>query len=119
MANSHIEGLDSWLRWVEDISQEVEDEVRNHVAETAYKVETDAKLLTPVDTGHLRRSIVTEMDIRGKGFVATVGTNTEYALHVEFGTYKTTAKPFLIPAYVKHKQKFERKLQEILNGVGE
>ena len=116
-SRSHIRGLNRWESWVEDIPQEVELEVKSLVAETAYRVEADAKRLVPIDTGHLRRSIETAFSDRG--LVASVGTNVYYAVYVEFGTSKHHAQPFLIPAFVKHKERFERKLREIMDGVGE
>jgi HK97 gp10 family phage protein len=57
-------------------------------------VEGQAKLRTPVDTGHLRRSIFfkTESD------KVTIGTNVEYAIYVEKGTKNMQAHPYLTPA---------------------
>ena len=114
---AHIRGLDRWTRRVREIPQEVKEEVQAHVSTTAYKVEADAKRLAPVDTGNLRRKIKTK--ISDGGFVATVGTNVEYATYVEFGTSKMEAQPFLIPAYVKHKDDFENKLRDIANRIGD
>lgn len=118
MVRSHIQGLDSWERWVESISQEIEDEIKQVVAETAYKVEADAKMLVPVDTGHLRRSIATAFPSGDKGFTAQIGTNVEYALFVEFGTSKQHAKPYLYPAYNKWKVKFKDQIIDITNSIG-
>jgi hypothetical protein len=47
-----------------------------------YKVEREAKKLTPVDTGYLRRSIHTWRGGYAKGYVST---NTDYALYVHEG----------------------------------
>lgn len=87
-----------------------------------------AKKATPVDTGNLRNSIshkVTEDAVY-------IGTNTEYAPYVEFGTGKyypggrpdswvyqddkgnwhrtegTKAKPFLKPAVADHAQQYRK-----------
>ena len=49
-------------------------------------VEGDAKRLCPVDTGRLRSSITTEKRFDGDKPVASVGSNVEYGLYVEFGT---------------------------------
>lgn len=114
---AHIRGLDRWERWIEDIPEEVEQEVKTLVAETSYKIEADAKLLAPVSTGHLRRSIKTK--ISKAGYTATIGTNVEYSNYVEFGTSKMDAQPFLIPAYVKHKDDFKEELKDILDKVGD
>lgn len=53
----------------------------------ALVVENEAKRLCPVRSGHLRRSIHAEVVSRSLARVAViVGTNVEYALHVEYGT---------------------------------
>ena len=62
------------------------------VAEESIQV---AKDTVPVDTGTLQRSIrVLE---RGPNYVI-IGSDVEYALYVELGTYKMQAQPYLGPA---------------------
>jgi phage gpG-like protein len=58
-------------------------------------VERVAKILCPVRTGTLKRSITHKFV--GKND-AQVGSNIEYAPHVELGTVKWSGKPFLRPA---------------------
>lgn len=53
-----------------------------------------AKTKAPVDTGRLRSSISSMAD----GLQCEIGTNVEYAIYQEFGTYKMAAHPFLFPA---------------------
>lgn len=117
---ARVEGLDSWMRYVDSISEKVEQDVERHVAQTGYKVEANAKRLVPVDTGHLRRSIQTELEkVLKKSYTATIGTNVEYAQFVEFGTRRTQPKPYLIPSFDKYKQVFIDGLKEIAEGVGD
>lgn len=66
-------------------------------------IETPAKAKAPVLTGNLRRSIHTEVDTGGAKAEARVGTNVEYATHVEFGTSKQSPQPYLRPAYDENK----------------
>jgi HK97 gp10 family phage protein len=113
---AHISGLDRWERWIDDIPQEVQEEVKELVETTGFKVKADAQRLVPVDTGHLRRSI--KAKVTNGGYTTTIGTNVDYSIFVEFGTSKKDARPFLIPAYVKHKEKFERELRRITEGIG-
>lgn len=47
-----------------------------------------------VQTGNLRSSLTYKV----KGDVVSVGTNVSYAPYVEYGTYKSAAKPYLRPA---------------------
>ena len=57
-----------------------------------------AKRNAPVDTGRLRSSITHEVGGDPEGIVARVGTNVEYAPHLEYGTSRMKARPFLRPA---------------------
>lgn len=62
-------------------------------------VETHAKIECPVDTGFLRNSIqvdsVTPME-------AIIAPHTDYAEHVEFGTSRMAAQPYMRPALDEH-----------------
>ena len=95
----------------------------------------------PVDTGLLRGSINTKVNV--EDLTATVGTNLEYAPYVEFGTglfaaegggrdtpwsyqnskgqWITTkgqrAQPFLGPALRKNKKAVRAKFNEVVSGV--
>jgi HK97 gp10 family phage protein len=62
-------------------------------------VETHAKLLAPVDTGTLRSSITVD---EVTPLEAIIGPHTDYAEHVEFGTSRMAAQPYLRPALDEH-----------------
>ncbi len=68
------------------------------LARKAVQVEGAAKRLCPVDTGRLRSSISHELAVDGRGLVAFIGTNVEYAIYVELGTRFQPAQPYLRPA---------------------
>lgn len=82
--------------------------VAKHMLQLAQRVERRAKQLAPVDTGRLRASITSGLADTGLSFglgghsaesvVALVGTDVDYAPHVEYGTYRMAAQPFLRPA---------------------
>ena len=69
-------------------------------------VKAQAVSLAPVDTGRLRSSIGYKTPTKTEGDLtvsprkneAYVGTNVEYAGHVEFGTRRAAAQPYLRPA---------------------
>lgn len=72
--------------------------VAKELARRAIKVDAAAKRLCPVDTGRLRSSITWTLASDHKGLLAIIGTNVVYAPHVEFGTSRMRAQPFLRPA---------------------
>lgn len=74
--------------------------VDNVLAAGALLIESSAKELSPVDTGLNRSSIHA---VRESYLKWRVGVNTEYAVHLEFGTVKMPAQPFLFPAYLLHR----------------
>jgi HK97 gp10 family phage protein len=82
----------------------VEANSRAAVKATADKIRDDAKARVPVDTGFLRDSIVSESVTAGKE--AEVWVWADYGIHVEFGTYKMAARPFLTPAVEAHVDEF-------------
>ena len=124
------------------LSDEVEEDVKKVVKNSAFSIEANAKSnLTKnksVDTGHLRRGIATDI----KGLEATIHTsNIKYAPGVEYGTKAhiirpknkkalywkgakrpvkkvnhpgSKAKPYLIPALDKEKDQFLEKLKEVI-----
>jgi HK97 gp10 family phage protein len=80
---------------------------------TAIAIATQAKALSPVDTGQLRNSIGYILNNRESGLFekgekqisskpdkgnAHVGSASDHAIFQEFGTVKQVAQPFLRPA---------------------
>ena len=65
------------------------------VAKAAADGTAIAQSLAPVDTGYLRSSVGWEMTAAGR---AEFGATANYAPHVEYGTYKMVAQPFIHPA---------------------
>jgi HK97 gp10 family phage protein len=57
----------------------------------------EAKVLVPVDTGALQITIGVEVEGETVSLVAG-GGEVDYALHVEFGTIKMAAQPYMRPA---------------------
>jgi HK97 gp10 family phage protein len=112
MKKSGIVGLEKVLVNLGTTNKQIEDEVKAITSEIAYKIERDAKLNSPVDTGYLRNSIQTEFE--NGGYVARVFTAADYAIFVEFGTSKQPAQPFLFPAAFKFSAEYQRRLKQIL-----
>lgn len=64
----------------------------------ALRIQNNARILAPVDTGRLRASIMATKGSDGLGPFVEIGTNVEYAAYVEFGTRYMAAQPYLRPA---------------------
>lgn len=93
-------------KMLDNLTKGLDKKIDAALTKTAIAIEGDAKSLCPVDKGILRASISHEVTDN----TATVGTNVEYAPHVELGTYKMAAKPYLYPAYAKNKGKITKLL---------
>ena len=121
-----------------ELPDEIKNDVRKVIKNSAFNIERNAKSSASVKTGHLRRSISTKMG----DMEATIHTsNLKYAPMVEFGTRPhiiraknkkalywkgathpvkqvnhpgSKAKPYLIPAFEKEKDQFLEKLKEVI-----
>lgn len=62
-----------------------------------------------IDHGTLIRSI--EMVYKHFGFTGEVQANTNYAIHLEYGTADMAARPFMQPALEKNRSKILKKAQ--------
>jgi HK97 gp10 family phage protein len=65
----------------------------------AAAVKQDMERLCPVDTGRLKASIHTE----AAGSTTYIAIGTPYWVHVEFGTSKMRAQPFIRPALARRR----------------
>ena len=89
--------------------------VSAHVRKSALLLVRDAKQRAPVDTGNLRRSIGTEPD---GPFRAEVGPLAHYGAHVEYGTVKQKAQPYMMPAANMVEPQFLKGMQDIADKIG-
>lgn len=98
------------------IAARLPEAVSEIVRKTAKDVEAGAKVVVPVDTGTLKRSIKTDMVSRTQ---AIVSANTDYAVYVEYGHEKRNHKgrveerPFMRPAAEKAKPGFLAALRRL------
>ena len=79
-----IEGLEG----LEDIIRDMVDTDKMVAAmgKACALVEKEAKFNAPKDTGALRRSISSKVEVEGKEVIGTVFTPLEYAPYIEYGT---------------------------------
>lgn len=107
---TRVIGLERMRRMFIALTASEELAAKTAVARTALRIQDDAKRAAPVDTGRLRNSIATEVD----GLNARVGTNTEYAPYVEFGTRFQPAQPYLFPAAEAARDPFHREIAALV-----
>lgn len=82
-----------------EVRSAFEAQVQQAMEAVGIAAEGYAKEEAPVDTGELRNSI-THATLDGKA--VAVGTNTEYGIYQEMGTYKMSPHPFIQPAISGH-----------------
>lgn len=81
------------------------------MALSSVQMEREANRLVPVDTGNLRGSIGSSTEAKRNLIVADVWAGAEYARHVELGTTRMTAQPFLRPALDGELPRLERRVR--------
>lgn len=81
------------------------------MTQAGWETEKEAKRYVPVDTTNLRDSIESRTQPQRNTILTEVGTNVEYAPHVEYGTRKMAAQPYLRPAVDEVSSKLERRIR--------
>lgn len=104
-----VRGLDSLLNRAKLLIPRIRQQAGDTVAETLLLIETDAKLLSPVDTGLNRAEI--HSNLAPNRLSGTVEAGTSYAVFLEFGTRYMAPRPFLFPAYEKNRDAFLARLK--------
>lgn len=72
--------------WLEQCSKDCKKEIEKEVGKSVKVVQSQAKMLVPVDTGNLRNNINTSVKWEGNKCIGVISANTEYAVYVEYGT---------------------------------
>ncbi len=117
MAEVEIIGADRLIARINAIAKSFDPVTEKALKETTANIRDEAKRLCPVDTGSLQKSIrrtayarvaghVQQMGVRVGGYIINpkTGRLVDYARHVEYGTSRSQAQPFLRPAVLKYKR---------------
>ncbi|MGF7057188.1 HK97 gp10 family phage protein [Brassicibacter mesophilus] len=94
---------------IEQAKKDMREKAKKALEEGLLMIEADAKLMCPVDTGTLRRSITHDVKEEDDKIVGEVGTNVEYAYFAEL------KKPYLEPAVDQNLESIRRKIKEVLS----
>lgn len=132
-----IEGLDELLATLSGLGGDIKQSSLKGGRRGMKKVQKNAKLLCPVETGQLRNSIKEDGKISGDEINCKVYTNSDHAIYPEFGTgqrgaesnierpegiaYKAdwkgqTPQPYMTPAYLHAKNTGEVE-QEVIKSI--
>ena len=79
-----IEGIDRVLKRLEKLSNT--ENIEKAMGKACAVVEAAAKQNAPKDTGALRSSITSKVEVEGKEVIGTIFTPLEYAPYIEYGT---------------------------------
>ena len=91
---TQIKGLDSLLKKLNSLGGDVETTVKKSMSKNIKLVKGEAKMLAPVDTGDLRKSIYSRTESNKSRVRGIVYTNSDHAGYMEFGTgQKGAASP--------------------------
>jgi HK97 gp10 family phage protein len=103
----NIAGMDKALSKFDKFKKVVQDEIKDEVAASALKIQSNAKKLAPVYMGTLRNSIYLDSEnVSQVDFNYTVGVSVKYAPYVEFGTGGKVSIP---SGYESYASQFKKK----------
>ncbi|MFL0361807.1 HK97-gp10 family putative phage morphogenesis protein [Pseudobacillus sp. 179-B 2D1 NHS] len=98
------------------VREEIQKNVERSLEAIGQYVKGESKLRAPVGEykngrvgGRLRDSINHKVDINSKS--VQIGTDVEYGVYVEKGTYKMNAQPYLTPAAEENLDNIQRILE--------
>lgn len=108
-----VEGLNNLVGHLNGLPEQIRSGARTAVGGSSEEIRDDARGDVPVASGDLRDAI--EVEPEGDGLEAKVGVFGEpaaYATHVELGTSRMPAQPFMVPAAERERQRFSERVAE-------
>ncbi len=112
------QSFEELLSKIKNLGGSIEEGIYNGVGHYVSKIQADARKNCPVDTGHLRNNIHTNVKYEDKQIVGTVGTNLNYAIYVELGTGPVGARsPKMLPPNITPKYKTQGWYYKSKDGV--
>lgn len=105
-----VEGLENLQKLLKSKSEIVDKELPRVLYKAALRIERDAKLLAPVDTGALRASIHT---IKINKFTYWVADGVNYGVFQEVGTKYIEGVHFMQKAAKKNKAQIVKDIEDL------
>lgn len=91
-----IDGLEEKLA---ERAEEYQARLAKGIKRAGQQVAGEARKRAPVNTGHLRRSIRARLKEENGETVSKIGTNVDYAIHVEYGHRTRGGKSYVLGRY--------------------
>jgi len=126
MIDIKMKNMDQLMKVYGKVGQIVQKEMKDALNKSAAVVERAAKRKTPVDTGHLRRSIQKGRKARAGDKKVVVGTNVRYAEYVHgtpehprgyYVSHKTGEAKFLDKALRENERKVMAFFKQMINNI--
>lgn len=111
--NYRMKGLNKFLRQVRKKPDHLQKSVDQELARSALRVERDAKILAPWDTGWMANNIYSDKE--GKLRFRVVSP-AHYSIYVEKGTRYQAAQPFFFIALEDEYPRLMKNLNKIVRG---
>lgn len=109
----HFEGLNLFIKSVENESAAIKAEISRATQEAGLRMEKEAVSRVPVDTGYLKRSIRCSKVER---LTVSIDVFASYAKWVEEGTRRQQAQPYLKPALKQEGPRYFKIVKAIVKG---
>lgn len=113
-----VHGLSEFAAANEARLAAIDESVGLLLAGCAARIERDAKILAPVDTGNLRASISASDTRDGDTRGIEVGPSANYGGFVEDGTSRMRPQPYMGPALDRVSPQFVTGMTAIATGTG-
>ena len=119
MLTIKVTGLEQVMKKFERMPREFIEEMDKAVKKSAYLIEGESKKVTPVDTGHLRRSIWSTFSL----LQAIIGPHVKYAIwvheghHQQVGRYVKAIGKRLVKPFVEGNPFMKRGVENVRDAV--
>lgn len=112
---AEIKGLSALQQQLAAMEPKVTAKLKQILLKGGQKVAEQAFQDAPYLTGELRGSI--DVRTEHEGLHVIVHADAPHAHLLEFGTVKAPARPFMLPAYKKHRRSIQRAVRRELRAV--
>jgi HK97 gp10 family phage protein len=118
-----IVGINKVMDTLHKFNKQTQQGIKDEVAASALKIQSDAKRNAPVNLGTLRQSIYLESEVKNDAqYTFKIGSSASYAPYIEFGTGGKVSIPKGFESYaaqfkVKSKGRFKEMLLALTEWV--